>query len=78
MMLFLWQTASTVAHAANTQAAAWTAEEWRDLIVGVIGALVAGYIAWQNAQLKKQGDTIISQNLRHEENAQARAQGRNP
>lgn len=73
MMLFLWQAASSVAHAANTQAAAWTAEEWRDLIVGVIGALVAGFIAWQNVVLKKQGDQIQEQIAVHEERATARA-----
>lgn len=75
-MLLLWQTASSVAHAANTQAAAWGAEQVRDLLVAVIGAIVAGFIAWQNAQLKRQGDQIINQNLRHEQNAAARAAAR--
>lgn len=75
-MLFLWQAASSVAHAANTQAAQWSAEEWRDLLVGVIGALAAAFIAWQNAFLKKQNEDIIAQNVRHEQNAQARARAR--
>lgn len=77
MLMMLWQaateTAATVAGAANAAADRWTAEQWRDLIVGVIGALVAGFIAWQNAYLKRQNDEIILQNVVHEENANVRA-----
>lgn len=77
MLMMLWQvaaeTAATVAGAANAAADRWTAEQWRDLIVGVIGALVAGFIAWQNAYLKRQNETIIVQNQEHEERANARA-----
>lgn len=85
MFDFLWQIASSTAHAANAQAAQyaaesahWTAEQTRDVLVAVIGAIFAGFLALQNAQLKKQSERIISQNVTHEANAQARAQGRNP
>lgn len=77
-MLFLWQVAPSVAHAANANAQAWSAEATRDLIVGVIGALAAAFIAIQNAQLKKQNDTISAQIAVHEERAQARARGELP
>ena len=67
-MLWLLQAAtdSTVAHAANVSSAAWSAEQWRDLLVGVIGALWLGFITWQN-------NLTIKQNVVHEENARDRA-----
>jgi Co/Zn/Cd efflux system component len=61
-------TASSVAHAANANQSAWSAEQWRDLIVGVIGALVAGFLAWQNK-------VIQDQNVAHEKRAQDRSAG---
>jgi hypothetical protein len=72
-MLFLWQVASSAAHAANANAQAWTEEEWRDLIVGVVGAMWLGFTTWQNAVLKKQNDQISAQIAVHEERATERA-----
>ena len=70
MMDFLFlaaaETAATVAGAANAEQARWSAEQWRDLLVAVIGAIFAGFLAWQN-------NVILRQNVAHEENAQERA-----
>ena len=78
MIHLLLQTAATTAHAANEAARAWSAEEWRDLVVGVIGALAAAFIAWQNAQLGRQAEEIKAQNIAHEQHAEERSQRRGP
>jgi len=75
-MLWIWQVAPSVAHAANANAQAWTAEEWRDVLVGVIGAMWLGFNTWQNSYLRKQNDQISAQVAVHEENSQARAAAR--
>ena len=71
MMLWIWQAATdaTVASAANAASQQWTYEQWRDLILAVIGAMWLGFNTWQNR-------TIIKQNVVHEENAEERAEMR--
>ena len=71
MILLLWQVAtdSTVAHAANEAARQWSYEQWKDLILAIIGALVAAFLAWQNK-------IILAQNVVHEKNAEDRAERR--
>nr|MBA2702672.1 hypothetical protein [Blastocatellia bacterium] len=54
----------------------WDALTIREFVLAIIGAIFAGYIAVQNALIKKHAETIISQNISHEQNAQARAQNR--
>lgn len=71
MLMMLWQAATdaTVASAANAAAGNWSAEQWRDLLVAVIGALWLGFITWQN-------NVAIRQNVVHEKNAEDRAERR--
>ena len=64
---WLWQAA-----AGENTMGGFTAAEWESLITKVIAAIVAGFLAWQNRQLKVQNEKLDAKIERHEEKSQDR------